>query len=119
MFSENEIRSRLIARRTELLQRYASELEGGQHDDTLTPEPVDLANEQAADRLLTLLEDRDLHSLREVVGALQRLDRGSYGDCSRCGEPIAQVRLAVLPTATYCFQCAVWTERHAHGGPHA
>ncbi|WP_329172600.1 TraR/DksA family transcriptional regulator [Streptomyces sp. NBC_01477] len=38
--------------------------------------------------------------------ALERLDRGGYGRCEVCGEPIPQERLDVLPAATTCVRCA-------------
>lgn len=106
------IRERLNRRRIELLQRYASELERGEHEDKLTPETVDLASEQTDDRLLDLLEGHDLRALQEVVGALKRLDDGSYGMCLRCGEAISTMRLEVLPTTRHCITCASWLERH-------
>lgn len=45
-------------------------------------------------------------SLREVRAALARLDAGLYGTCESCGEEIAPARLAVLPEAVLCVQCA-------------
>lgn len=45
-------------------------------------------------------------SLREVRAALASLDAGLYGTCESCGEEIAPARLAVLPEAVLCVQCA-------------
>jgi DnaK suppressor protein len=45
----------------------------------------------------------------EVVGirsALQRLDDGTYGTCSECGESISKPRLDALPEAALCISCA-------------
>lgn len=41
-----------------------------------------------------------------LAAALDRLDAGRYGRCQLCGEPIADARLDVLPTATRCRECA-------------
>jgi RNA polymerase-binding transcription factor DksA len=41
-----------------------------------------------------------------ILGALQRLDVGSYGVCVSCGQPIPEARLEVLPAATTCIACA-------------
>jgi len=41
-----------------------------------------------------------------VVGALQRLDLGTYGACASCGQPIPEARLEVPPSATTCVACA-------------
>lgn len=44
--------------------------------------------------------------VEDVERALDRLDRGEYGSCEVCGEPIAADVLAESPTARTC-------ERHA------
>ncbi len=44
--------------------------------------------------------------VREVAGALDRLDRGMYGHCARCEERIDAERLDLLPTTTLCRECA-------------
>lgn len=41
----------------------------------------------------------------EVVGALRRIDEGSYGKCERCGEEIPFERLEAIPAARLCMQC--------------
>lgn len=38
--------------------------------------------------------------------ALDQLDEGTYGRCSRCGEDIDFERLKVSPEATHCSSCA-------------
>jgi len=50
-------------------------------------------------------EQRDRDELAQVDAALHRLDRGSYGDCVDCGEPVALQRLLVQPAAERCAAC--------------
>lgn len=38
--------------------------------------------------------------------ALSRLSRGTYGLCTQCGRPIHPDRLAVMPNAPLCIDCA-------------
>ena len=38
--------------------------------------------------------------------ALAKLDEGSYGQCDRCGGPIADARLQVAPESALCIDCA-------------
>ncbi len=60
----------------------------------------------AADReLLIHTLDRDSLRLREVRGALARIEDGSYGICLSCDEPIPQKRLDAVPWAAYCVRC--------------
>ncbi|MGD8996538.1 MAG: TraR/DksA C4-type zinc finger protein [Anaerolineae bacterium] len=37
---------------------------------------------------------------------LSRISEGTYGLCERCGKPIDPRRLAVLPDANMCIECA-------------
>ena len=47
--------------------------------------------------------------LQRIDAALERLDEGTYGVCTACGEPIADERLEALPTTTRCITCAART----------
>jgi RNA polymerase-binding transcription factor DksA len=49
--------------------------------------------------------------LQWLEEALQRADQGTYGLCSRCGQPIDPARLEVLPETTLCFECKTALER--------
>ncbi|NLG51065.1 MAG: conjugal transfer protein TraR [Chloroflexi bacterium] len=43
--------------------------------------------------------------LDQVTDALQRIENGTYGFCTRCGRPIDSARLRALPTASLCYDC--------------
>lgn len=47
----------------------------------------------------------DLEFVR-IDATLQRLERGSFGECLACGEAIAPARLEASPTVTLCIECA-------------
>jgi RNA polymerase-binding transcription factor len=55
-------------------------------------------------------ESRDVDELQQVKRALQRLDAGTYGDCTDCGEPIPLQRLLVQPAAQRCAACQAVAE---------
>jgi hypothetical protein len=42
---------------------------------------------------------------RQVSAALERINRGCYGVCLRCGQRIAPKRIAALPWAEFCTSC--------------
>ena len=44
-------------------------------------------------------------TLNKIDGALQRLDRNTYGNCFECGDEIAEPRLRALPFAVRCKDC--------------
>jgi DnaK suppressor protein len=52
----------------------------------------------------TLAEMRS-QTLQRIDEALARLERGTYGTCTRCGDPIAEARLAAMPFAELCRGC--------------
>ncbi len=41
-----------------------------------------------------------------IKAALNRLERGIYGLCEVCGQPIDPARLEILPDTTLCVHCA-------------
>ncbi|MFD4527029.1 TraR/DksA family transcriptional regulator [Streptomyces sp. NPDC058470] len=72
-------------------------------DDEHDPEGSSTAFERA--HVASLLAQASDH-LAELDRALERLERGAYGRCERCGEPIPAERLEVRPAATTCVPCA-------------
>jgi DnaK suppressor protein len=57
------------------------------------------------------LRDRSRIELGQVESALRRLDDGTYGTCTSCGQPIAAERLEAIPWAPLCIDCARKTPR--------
>jgi DnaK suppressor protein len=51
-----------------------------------------------------------VRSLDEVNAALERMDKGVYGLCDRCGEAIDYARLKAMPQATLCLSCQTVVE---------
>ena len=47
-----------------------------------------------------------------IDAALQRIDDGTYGTCTNCGQEIPRERLEASPWATLCIDC----KRKAEGG---
>jgi DnaK suppressor protein len=76
----------------------------GQEDDSIK-DLGDQATTAYTREFLFELGNGDRRLLKEVVIALRKLDEGGFGDCERCGEPIADRRLEALPFARYCIDC--------------
>ncbi|MHB1501107.1 MAG: TraR/DksA family transcriptional regulator [Candidatus Dormibacteria bacterium] len=57
-----------------------------------------LTRARAAEQVEMLVE--------QVRAALLRIEEGAYGLCEACGRPIPEGRLAALPWATRCVDCA-------------
>ena len=43
--------------------------------------------------------------LEEIKEALNRIEKGTYGICEMCDEPISEERLKIKPHAKYCIIC--------------
>jgi DnaK suppressor protein len=51
------------------------------------------------------LKQTDAKILQAIEEALQRIDKGTYGICRDCGEPIAPARLNAIPWTRVCITC--------------
>lgn len=51
------------------------------------------------------LEKQTRASLAEVEHALEKLNKGTYGLCDVCGQPISPERLEAMPQANLCMTC--------------
>ena len=66
----------------------------------------DRAIENENDEVLEGLGQAGEDELRAIDAALERIARGTYGTCARCGAAISEARLAVLPQTPLCEDCA-------------
>ena len=66
----------------------------------------DMATDREADEVLEGLGNDAQHDLRMIGAALARIDAGSYGVCTKCGDEIAPERLQVVPWTPFCRGCA-------------
>lgn len=57
-----------------------------------------------------LNQRRDIE-LQKISSALQRIERGTYGDCVKCKEEVAPQRLALDPATPLCLECAAAAEK--------
>ena len=64
------------------------------------------AQERENDEVVDAIGNETAQSIRVVQAALDRLADGTYGQCGSCGEAIGEARLAAIPEATHCVNCA-------------
>jgi DnaK suppressor protein len=57
------------------------------------------------------LEENSTQVLGDIDAALLRIDAGTYGRCTNCGEEIPSARLEAYPWASLCIDCKRKTER--------
>lgn len=64
---------------------------------------TEASEESDHDRVAALVEEQNAQ-MGALDRALARIDDGSYGFCTVCGEMIDTDRLAIVPTATLCMK---------------
>ncbi len=99
-----QARQTLLDRRAELARRMA-DIED-QLDDPAPKDWDDAATEAEDDQMLQSLGQREQAEVARIDAALARIDDGSWGTCVKCGEPIADKRLELLPETPHCASCA-------------
>lgn len=55
--------------------------------------------------------NREVLYVKKLDEALKRIESGTFGECSECGEDIELRRLEARPTATLCVSCKEEQER--------
>ena len=66
---------------------------------------ADAASNSYTSDILMSISDNDLHLLKDIDGALDKLAHGAYGICEDCEEKINEKRLEANPVARYCITC--------------
>ena len=108
------IKKRLMQRRRAVLSRYQDELDRAAEElESRETEDVENATELWEVRVLSRLGDAYAEAIARIVAALRRIDEGCYGACVECGIAIEPARLAALPEAATCIDCALDAEEHA------
>lgn len=107
MKSEKRLRDWLESRRDELSNRLTRiERDVRHQEQTLDRDAAEQALEIQNDDVLSVLDDSTRDELEKIEQALARMERGDYGRCVSCGDPISALRLKSLPYAEHCILCA-------------
>jgi DnaK suppressor protein len=72
---------------------------------------MDRTVQSAARDLAVQTMDDEHRKLRETEAAIRRIERGKFGECLRCEEPIAERRLNAVPWAAFCIGCQEEADR--------
>lgn len=101
------IRHELLNKRQELLSRVEGLDQDRRHgDEPLSADFAEQAVERLGDDVLNALSDAARRELRLIQRALERIEEGTYNECSVCGDQIPRKRLEALPYSDRCLKCA-------------
>jgi len=97
------MKEQLQSRKEELLQHFSHD-ELGEKGSTVR-DSADEAFSASMEKLLGSIQEASVEELNLVNRALIRINRGDYGMCVDCEEPISQKRLEYSPYAARCIVC--------------
>lgn len=94
------------------LETQLAELEGRR--DRIAEDLDEPLSRDSSERAIEMEDDQSLEGqavlitreIDSVKRALVRIEKGTYGECIRCGAEIASKRLEARPEAALCFPCA-------------
>ncbi|HYD95979.1 MAG TPA: TraR/DksA C4-type zinc finger protein [Noviherbaspirillum sp.] len=99
------------------LHREVNEQDGFLDVATEAPDPGDSSFANLSVDLGNAAITRDIVELRAIEAARNRMENGTYGDCTSCETEIPYERLKVQPAAERCAPCQeAYEKSHAEGG---
>src|ERR1700710_2405138 len=80
-------------------------LQASMENNTRQGDMADQATGNNEVHIALKLKATDAKILQAIEEALTRIDKGTYGICRDCGEPIAAARLNAIPWTRVCITC--------------
>ena len=115
-----EIKASLLAQKKEVLGELGRISKKDSHEadnrGAQFPEYGDKPDENAqeiSDFSTTIVTQKVLEkSLEDIEKALNRIEKGTYGICKYCGNPINEKRLIARPRAGACISCKTGLQKN-------
>jgi RNA polymerase-binding transcription factor DksA len=98
-------------RKKEVIRRLKEQGTGIESGDV-----ADVALDDAFDLVSSQLAQTESRELAQVELALERIRRGTYGQCGVCEAAIPMARLEALPYAVRCVKCEREAEKKRRAG---
>ena len=80
-------------------------LQASMENNTRQGDMADQASGNNEVHIQLKLKQTDAKILQAIDEALMRIEKGSFGVCKDCGEPIAEARLKAIPWTRSCITC--------------
>lgn len=84
------------------------------HDEEVYADWTDVASVETDKTIQLKIRDRERILMTKIEEALKRIDDGTFGQCERCEELIAESRLKARPVTTLCIDCKSEMEGAEH-----
>lgn len=105
----DELRREMLEKKSELsarLERISANLQRGFDADS-----KEMAKELEDSEVVDALGNEARREIAKITAALARMDDGSFGQCTECGDEIDTNRVMAHPYADECIECAKDGER--------
>ena len=103
---EHHFKDALLRKRGELVGSGGIKpLQASMENNTRQGDMADQASGNNEVHIQLKLKATDAKILQAIEEALWRIEKGSYGLCRDCGEPIAEARLNAIPWTRVCITC--------------
>jgi DnaK suppressor protein len=103
---EQTFKDALLKKRSELLGTGGIKpLQASMDNNTRQGDMADQASGNNEVHIALKLKATDAKILQAIEEALGRIEKGTYGVCRDCGEPIAPARLNAIPWTRVCITC--------------
>src|SRR5690349_6050673 len=103
---EQTYKDALLKKRTEILGTGGIKpLQASMENNTRQGDMADQASGNNEVHIQLKLKQTDAKILQAIEEALWRIEKGTYGICRDCGEPIAPARLNAIPWTRVCITC--------------
>ena len=103
---EQTFKDALLKKRTEILGTGGIKpLQASMENNTRQGDMADQASGNNEVHIALKLKQTDAKILQAIEEALWRIEKGTYGLCRDCGEPIADARLNAIPWTRVCITC--------------
>ena len=103
---EHTYKDALLKKRTEILGTGGIKpLQASMENNTRQGDMADQASGNNEVHIALKLKQTDAKILQAIEEALWRIEKGTYGVCRDCGEPIAPARLNAIPWTRVCITC--------------
>lgn len=99
-----EIKKKLITHKESLLAE-AEDALNELPEQTVFPDLGDQASAETERSFMLRLRGRERRLLKKIDDAIDRIDRGVYGICDKCGNEIDVRRLEARPVTALCIEC--------------
>jgi DnaK suppressor protein len=95
----------------ELINGQAKTISSMSSDNERIVDTNDQASVEVEKNFEFRIRDRERRLIVKMRDAIQRIDDGTFGTCSDCGEEISEKRLMARPVTTQCLACKTKEEK--------